>query len=361
MPSHAVSCGYKIMMYMDAKRIIITGAGAPAGVNFINSLRDSPEKFYLIGTDLDARHLLWADVDEGFVTPKNTDSDYIDKTNSLIDKTGAQLIHPQPDSEVLTLAKNRKKLHCMTFLPSTRTVEICQDKFESARIWEKSGIHTSESVLVKNTEDIDKAIGKIGFPFWLRATHGASSRGSTPVNNKKTAIAWIDYWRSRGTDWDFVAQEYLPGRNIAFQSVWNEGEIVTSQARERLEYLYPNLAPSGVTNTPTISKTIHDDTINEIATKCVKAIDKNATGVFCVDMKGRPIPTEINTGRFFTTSYFFTRAGINMPYYYVKLAFGERLPKLKKYNAVQEGLLWVRHIDCPAVLVRESDVKWNRI
>jgi len=31
------------------KRILITGSGGPAGVNFINSLREAPEKMFLVG------------------------------------------------------------------------------------------------------------------------------------------------------------------------------------------------------------------------------------------------------------------------------------------------------------------------
>lgn len=94
-----------------------------------------------------------------------------------------------------------------------------------------------------------------------------------------------------------------------------EAEELVELARERIEYIYPYLAPSGITNTPVIAVTIHREDVNRIATECIKAIDQNATGIFCVDLKenkdGVPCPTEINAERFFTTSYFFTKAGIN--------------------------------------------------
>ena len=129
----------------------------------------------------------------------------------------------------------------------------------------------------------------------------------------------------------------------------------------RLEYLYPYLAPSGITNTPTVAVTVNRDDVNRIATECVLAIDSDATGVFCVDLRengdGIPCPTEINAGRFFTTSFFFTRAGINMPYYYVKLAYSESIPKLPRYNALPEGLYWIRHIDAPTLLM--EDGQWR--
>lgn len=341
------------------KKIIITGSGGPAGINIINSLRDSPEKIYLIGTDINKYHLEWPNVDKAYIIPKFTDKNYIEKLNRLIEVTEAEMVHAQPDGEVKLLSEKRKEVNAKIFLPSKKTIEICQDKFKSANVWEKNKIPVAKAIKINDIHDLKKVGKELGYPYWLRATVGFSSRGSTPVYTIETAEHWLGYWKSRGTTWEFVAQEYLPGANIAFQSIWKNGKLITSQARERLEYIYPNLAPSGATNTPVVAVTIHRNDVNKIATDCIRAIDKNATGIFCVDLKenkdGVPCPTEINAGRFFTTSYFFTKAGINMPYYYVKLAYHEPIPNLPKYNAVPAGLYWIRHIDAPAVLKKEGD------
>lgn len=339
------------------KKIIVTGAGGPAGVNFINSLRASKEKFHIIGLDTNPFHLEWAKADEKYIIPYANSPKYKSALISIIKKTRADFLHPQPDNEVATIGKLRKQLPIKTLLPSNRTIEICQDKHQSAQIWKKAGFPIEDTILVKTKASLISAAKKYGYPYWLRATHGASSRGSTPVTNLKTAEHWIGYWKSRGIDWEFVAQAMLPGKIIAFQSVWYNGNLITSQARERVEYLYPSLAPSGVTNTPTIARTVNRDDVNEAAQQAVRAIDKAATGIYCVDLRedknGRPIPTEINCGRFFTTSFFFTKAGVNMPYIYVKLAFNETTPKVKQLNAVPEEWYWCRHIDCPGVLVKK--------
>lgn len=345
------------------KRIIITGCGGPAGVNFVKSLRIAPEKFFIVGTDMNKYYLQLPEVDERFLVPKSTDSSYIDVLNEIISKTKCEFLHPQPDIEVRVISENREQLHAFTFLPSKKTIEICQDKWKSVKIWKKKSIPVPKSFLVKNEDDLNKVVDELGLPFWLRATEGAGGRGSTLVENIEQGKAWIKYWRLRKMKWNFLAQEYLPGKNIAFQSIWKDGEIVTSQARERIEYIYPHLAPSGVTGTPGVAVTVHRDDVNKIATDCVLAIDPNATGVFCVDLKenheGLPCPTEINAGRFFTTSYFFSYAGVNMPYYYVKLAYGEQLPKLPKYNALPAGLYWIRHIDSGPILIKEENFKFS--
>lgn len=343
---------------MKIKKIIITGAGGPAGVNFINSLREAPETLHLIAVDSNPFHLEWANADEKYVIPRADHRDYFKALRAIIKKTKADFLHPQPDNEVLAISEHRDQLPIRVFLPRRQTIRICQDKYLSAQYWRKAHIHTQRTLYATQDQTSLKRVARLfGYPYWLRASKGASSRGSTPVPNLTTARSWIQYWRARSIDWKFIAQEHLSGRNIAFQSLWNNGQLITSQARQRIEYIYPQLAPSGVTNTPVIAKTINDGHINEIAQRAVLAIDAYATGIFCVDIKedkhGNPIPTEINCGRFFTTSYFFTKAGINMPYYYIKLGFGEKIPSLPKVNAVPKNWYWCRHIDCPPVLIKD--------
>ena len=108
-----------------------------------------------------------------------------------------------------------------------------------------------------------------------------------------------------------------------------------------------------------MAKTVNRDDVNETATRAVKAVAPEATGVFCVDMKedknGRVCVIEVNAGRFYTTSNFFSRAGLNMPHLLVKMAYGEKLPKLAKYNALPENLHWVRMIDSGFKLVKNGE------
>ena len=157
---------------------------------------------------------------------------------------------------------------------------------------------------------------------------------------------------------DFMVSQFLPGREYAFQSLWKDGELLTSQARERLQYLYGHLTPSGQTSTPSLAKTVHRQDLNELAAACVRAVDPQATGIFCVDLKedaeGRALLTEINAGRFFTTSNFFAEAGSNMPYHYVRLGLGREVEDLPKFNAVDADLYWVRMVDMGYKLVREG-------
>ncbi len=357
------------------KKVMILGAGGPAGVNVLKSLQSADEPMELYGSDMNTYHIEYFRplVKNAYLVPRCTAPNYIDIINHIIETHGIEVIHPQPDIEVKVLSENREKFKAKCLLPSKEIVRICQDKFLSSERWAQKGFQTVKSIILRDDhleEDIERAFSELGPNLWIRATQGAGGTGSTPANSKDIIIHWIKYWRSRGEKWTFIAQENLTGRNVAFQSLWYKGELVVSQARERVEYIYPYLAPSGVTGTPTVAKTIHDEMVNKMATEAVLAIDPNATGIFCVDIKydsrGNPMPTEINIGRFFTTSYFFSHAGkvynrwyANMPYLVVKLACGESvdLKSIPKYNILPANLYWIRHIDCGHHLVEEAKLE----
>lgn len=350
------------------KKILVTGAGGPASINFIMSLRLTPEKMFIVGTEANEYFFHLAPADKKYLVPKATETSYVDKLNEIIREENVELIHAQTDNEVAVVSEKREKLEANVFLPSKRAIRICQDKFESARLWQKNNVPVARFQELRNESGINKAFEEFGKPIWIRARHGAGGRGSTPAYNKETALSWIRYWKSRDVDWGFIAQEHLPGRNIGFHSLWKEGELVTSMARERLQYIYPHLAPSGITGTPSVQRTIHNEKVNEIGTRAVLSIDPCFNGIACVDLKenkgGVPCVTEINAGRMFTTSFFFSYASkilrkdhyANIPYLYVELAFKEKIPNISRYNILPKDIYWIRHIDAPAKLVKDGKI-----
>ena len=93
--------------------------------------------------------------------------------------------------------------------------------------------------------------------------------GARPGRRRRARLAAGPHRRagaSRGCGWwidekgmaasDFMASEMLPGREFAYQSVWQDGQLVAGQARERVEYLYGHLTPSGQTSTPSVARTV---------------------------------------------------------------------------------------------------------
>jgi hypothetical protein len=345
------------------KRILITGAGGSAAFNFRDALAcDSPE-YFVAGTDVKPYHLELIDLDGRYLVPPVSSPEYAGAINAIIAKEEIEFVHPQPDVEVAWYARNRRLINAPVFLPEPEAVDLCHDKMAfNVRLAER-GVAAPKAFPITDEGSLREALKElleIQPKVWLRAIRGAGSRASLPVNSFYQGDAWIDYWRTfRGIDYgDFMASEFLPGPEFAWQSLWYDGELITSQARERIEYIFGNLTPSGQTSSPSIARTVNRDDVNQAGEAAVRAVVDRPHGVFCVDMKegadGAPKVTEINPGRFFTTSNFFAHAGLNMPAMYVELGVTGTFsgPAPQRYNPLPDDLYWVRMIDMGFKLVR---------
>jgi biotin carboxylase len=351
-------------------RILITGAGGSAASNFCDALRhDTKRSYQIIGSDAKPYHLELAPLEGKYLVPPASDPAFCDAINGIIAKEGIDFVHPQPDVEVAWFATNRERINAPTFLPDANAIELCHDKMTFNERLGSRGVAVPRAFHITDQAALKQALEELLEPatkVWLRAIRGAGSRASLPVGNFQQADAWIDYWQMfRGIDYgDFMASEFLPGPEFAWQSLWRDGQLITCQARERVEYIFGNLTPSGQTSSPSVARTVNRDDVNQIGEQAVRAVSDTPHGVYCVDMKERsdgvPCVTEINIGRFFTTSNFFAHAGLNMPAMYLELGLGNALTEMPpKYNPLKENLYWVRMIDMGFKLV-EGD-SWSAV
>jgi hypothetical protein len=157
------------------------------------------------------------------------------------------------------------------------------------------------------------------------------------------------------------AAELLCDDTTTWMSIWHEGKLVVAQGRRRLYWELSRISPSGVTGATGSGETVSDPVLDDIAQRAVMAIDKHPQGLFGVDLAydkdGTPNPTEINIGRLFTTHQFFTELGLNMPYIFTKLAYGEKLPHIsKRLNPARNHMVWIRGMDFEPVLVSMADI-----
>lgn len=350
-------------------RVLITGAGGSAAFNFRDAISLAARGYEIVATDVQPYHLELIDAEQKYLVPKVSDPGYLDAMNRIIAAESIDFVHPQPDVEVAFLAEHHDQLNASTFLPPAHVVTLCHDKMRFNERLKASGVPVPEAVHITSQDDLRTALDEllaVRPRVWLRAIRGAGSRASLPINSYYQGDAWIDYWRTfRGLDYgDFMASEFLPGAEFAWQSLWHHGTLITSQARERVEYVFGNLTPSGQSSSPSVAKTVNRDDVNKAGESAVRAVAEEPHGVFCVDLKesaaGNPLVTEINAGRFFTTSNFFAHAGLNMPDMYVQLGLGNELDELPPtYDPLPEDLYWVRMIDMGFRLVRSG--KWSSI
>ncbi|MCC6743413.1 MAG: hypothetical protein IT175_06095 [Acidobacteria bacterium] len=342
--------------------VLVLGAGGPAGVNFIRSLRAASDEYRVIAADSNSDHLPLAAEYADMALPCPRDQmgllEWVTNTqDEWAFGVEVDVIYAAPDRLALWLADHAELLPCAALVPSRRTVALCQDKFAAGIEFRRAGLREDYAVEIDNTVNYEaspaltEAAHKLGFPFWLRARFGAGSRASTLAPNMGAAVAWLDYWRFAHGSFDFLAEQYLPGRDFAWCSIWADGELVAAYARERVEHLYGHLTPSGRTSTPSVARIVADEAVHAVGRAAVLAVDDHPHGIFSVDLREDadrvPRPTEINAGRLHTTSLFGARTGCNLPHLYCQLALGRDVA----WREPPHGALWLRHVDCNPVLV----------
>ena len=342
----------------DIKRILLTGAGGAPALNFIKSLSLAAEPFHIIGVDCDKHHLAGAQTDERHLVPRASHEDYIPVLQDLIAETGAQFLFAQPDPEIAVISEHRDRLDVFTYLPSRETVRICQDKYETYRLWQEAGLEVPETRLISSAADLRLALVDFG-EVWLRPLTGSAGRGALHTEDFEQARVWLDFNSGWGR---YTVARYLSPKSVTWQSLWNRGELVVAQGRLRLYWEFADRTLAGVTGITGGALTVADPVVDDMALRAVWAVDPEPHGVFSVDLTygsdGVPNLTEINIGRFFTTHFFFSKAGLNMPFMLVKLAFGEEPPPVStKVNPLPSGLAWIRGMDMEPVLTTAEAVE----
>lgn len=342
-------------------RIYVGGAGGAPSNNFIKSLRHGSRGDHFIGASCVPSDLFLADVEERYVIPPARSDSYEKRVIQLWNRTRPDFIHLQHDFEVQAVSRLRTlldELKVKYFLPSQATIDACVDKAVSAAIWSGSGIKVPRTILINTYEDLKRAFDQLGQSIWLRANEGGGGRGALPTDNIDFAKNWIDRFGGWGS---FSASELLTKNTVTWLSLWFEGELVVAQTRARHSWNFGDRTLSGVTGITGVGITRSDSAVDRVALDSILAVDNTPHGIFGVDMtydsQGIPNPTEINIGRFFTTHFFFTQAGLNLPEIYVDIALDGKFPSLdKKINPLPDGLVWIRGMDSIPVLTTEEEL-----
>jgi carbamoylphosphate synthase large subunit len=354
------------------KSILVTGAGGTAGVNFVRALRASDMRYRIVGSDFSKYYIHLPELDYRYLTPRHDDPLFVKRIANIARRERVDFIHPQPSSEALVISKERSKLPARVFLPEYKVMLLAQDKLMTQQLLEKEGVRVARTETLQSLDDVQSSYKRIGEKVWIRARHGAGGRLSLLCSSWEEARDWVSLWTKRGISIDeFILQEYLPGRNIAWDSIWLNGKLITSYSRERLEYPFKHISPSGITGTPSVSRTIKDNRINRLSFNSVLCLSANASGAFSVDIKedasGRPCITEVDAGKFHTTMPLWGYVAykhLKMPWYsnladlYVRIGIGEDVPPdVPEYDLIPPGYYMIRNMDSGVIIYREDGWK----
>ncbi len=320
----------------------------------------------LTGTDSDRTSLqLNMFIDTAYHLPSADKRIYLSALNKVVEKEHVQAIFPQPDQEVRRVSQERDNLQAGVFLPDKRTVSACLDKFQALMIWHKMRLRREPAVLSAKDESVVRQIKDLQYPCWIRAREGAGGLLSCKATDSRIVEHWVRFHWDQGIKTDFIAEEYLPGRDYCFMSLWNQGSLVTSMIRERLSWIGHRLVGTG--GTSKLNRVVHSAMVNNKAQEATRAISKSPHGVFCVDLKestdGAPFPTEINC-RFTTNVHYLTLASVklghpewNFPWLAARIVLDEEIPECPRTNALPADLWFTKNTDMGFTMVQGNHWK----
>jgi len=338
------------------ENVLISGIGGVGGVNFSAALACT-KQYRIFGTDYFKLHQIFPEATKVFSSPKHTDPQFIPTLRKIIKEQKISFLHCFPTSEALQV--RLLGVPCKTLLPTYQAMTLAFDKYESTILLTKAGIKTPK--LYKYEEK------DYSFPVWIRARRGAGGARSLCCYDQEDINAWLHIWSHYGenTPEDYVIQEYVKGSDIAWDSLWFNGKLLASFARERVEYHSRGLGKGG---SPTAARIIHDESVNSIGVSAVKALDEKPHGFYCIDLlrkESEVYVTEVNIGKAHTTLPLwglamqkrFGNLMFNLAYLYTELGLGHFVSAVSMFDIYPEDYFLVRDVDCGSWLYNEKDGK----
>lgn len=284
---------------LNGLKILVTGAGGPAGYSLLERLSRSLPNAVLHAADMSplASGLYSVLPDRRHLLPSGSDEHFALVARGICRLHHIDLLIPTVDCELEALAEAREELResgVRVAVPSRTCLATCLDKY-------------ALTVALDGTVPIPKTtLWKGGpfdtshrFPLVAKPRSSSGGRGVMMIDSPSEL-------RSLPTDGSYMLCEYLPGAEYSvdvFRS--REGRVLAAVPRERMR------VDSGVAIT---ARTVHDETLERLAAAAVDRIDLHGTANVQLrrDVTGIPRLLEINP-RFPGTMALTVAAGVDIP------------------------------------------------
>jgi len=354
----------------DRPTILVTACGSSIGLEVLRCLKLAHRNERIIGTEVSAwgKQLALPYCDEVIIVPRGDVPQYLNKLTNVFESENVALAFINTEPELEAIYPVRDQIQTALSCPAQFGLTACLSKqVLHERLSQQSNI-TAKTMVVDDAEDLETALQTLGSPVWLRCAVGPRGRGSIVIKTAAEGAFWIEYWRKQNTAdahdvW--LAHEYLPGRNLNWTSVWNNGKLVAAAAGERLKYFMAEVAISGVTGNVSRCQLIDSSEIHDTAIQAVTLADDHPHGIYAVDLRedanGIARVTEINARNAFRP-LLYAAGGVNFPAILVASLLGnDDSADDFNYQQITLGLEMVRGMDFAPMFRETSDTPWRAL
>lgn len=147
--------------------------------------------------------------DKYYIVPKITEENYIDTILDICKKEDIKIVCTLIDPEIKVLADNRKKfeeLGILLMVPSSKTAELCFDKFKMFKYLKENGIETV--CTYGSVEEFENNKDGVTFPVFVKPRTGSGSVGARRVDDIETLKNLFE------KDETLIIQELMVGSDL---------------------------------------------------------------------------------------------------------------------------------------------------
>ncbi|HVW87683.1 MAG TPA: ATP-grasp domain-containing protein [Bryobacteraceae bacterium] len=252
---------------------------------------------------------------------RNGEADLLDAIRQIAAQARIGVIMACTDAGIRFLSERRKEIEdCATVAgtPDLPQIDIAGDKGTFAEFLAVTALPHPQSVVLRAGKPLLSRLPS--FPILLKPARGFGGNRILRFNNAGDFEQAVRRNEFGSEDW--VAQSFVPGRDIDISVLCRNGRILAHTVQCPLLPETSSFAP------PPAIRFVHDDEVVEIARRLVSAL--NWTGVAHIDMRrderdGKVFIIEMN-GRYWASVYASLHAGVNFPELACLDASGEKVP-----------------------------------
>lgn len=313
-----------------------TGENPQPGVPVIWSLRQGGYEGKIVGLVYDANEAgIWAGVaDEVFEIPYPSDGSeaFLSRLNYIRQSHPLKVIMPTLDSEImayLRLAPKLAEMGIKTFLPTEEQFKL-RSKNKLSELGKLKKIRIPASLNLSDAAMVWKLADSFSFPVMIKGPFYDAYKASTPEEAEK-------FFHKIRAEWGLpvIVQEFLAGDEYNMVAVGDgKGGCIGSISMRKTLVTAKGKAFGGVL--------VEDPELNAFGRDVIKKLSWRGPlelEVLKAQRDGAYYLIEINP-RFPAWVRFATEAGQNLPLAVLKLALGEKQPRLRSHR---KGLFFIRH------------------
>ena len=279
---------------MDTFNVLIPGAGGPAGINTIKSLRLSSFKGNIVSTDSNPLSAGFFLSDFYYVIPPYDDKFFIEKLIKIIKEQNIKVLMPSSGFDIYGYSINHDLIvesGAIPIVSRRKVLEICRDKFLSYKF-------LSNKFPFAFTSEYHDKIDT--FPLIAKPRFGKGSNNIIKIENKLDLNYVLNKFKN------MIFQEYLPGTEYTVD--------VLSDLNEKPIIAIPRIRLDTKAGISVKGKIKRDSMIENLCKKTAETL--GIKGPCCIQLKeskdGELKILEVNP-RFGGGTIFTTLAGANFP------------------------------------------------